>query len=140
MGREKDGYRENLELLNSRFSDMYILRRTHVMQVIGCKDVRTLFKNIPDGWTNQGIMKDHVARYMCGDSSKSKPDACRYPNAYYKNLDRLNKLFPSTDMLNKKQVAKAIGCTDRRTVKKSIPYNWAGNRISKVYVARYMCG
>ena len=41
MGREKDGYRENLELLNDRFPDHDLL-------------------------TMDEVMKTALARYMCG--------------------------------------------------------------------------
>lgn len=52
----------------------------------------------------------------------------------------LNTRFPNVDMLSQEQVMQVIGCADRRTLRRRLPGNWVGNRISKVYLARYMCG
>lgn len=64
----------------------------------------------------------------------------REKEGYRENLELLNERFPGEDMLNMTQVMQVIGCTDRRTMRKKIPKNWVGNRLSKVYLARYMCG
>lgn len=67
MGREKDGYRENLELLNNRFPSHDMLSMEEVLQVIGYADRRTLFKHIPvKNWSNRRLSKVFLARYMCG--------------------------------------------------------------------------
>ena len=64
----------------------------------------------------------------------------REKEGYRENLELLNERFPNVDMLNMVQVMAVIGCTDRRTLMRKIPNNWVGKRLSKVYLARYMCG
>lgn len=64
----------------------------------------------------------------------------REKEGYRENLEILNTRFPDVDMLSQEQVMQVIGCTDRRTLRRRIPKNWIGNRISKVFLARYMCG
>ena len=67
MGREKDGYRENLELLNTRFPDHDMLTMEQVMQVIGCVDRRTVRKYMGAHITpDNKLSKVFLARYMCG--------------------------------------------------------------------------
>lgn len=64
----------------------------------------------------------------------------REKEGYRENLEILNTRFPNVDMLNMNQVMCVIGCADRRTLMRKIPKNWVGNKLSKVYLARYMCG
>lgn len=64
----------------------------------------------------------------------------REKEGYRENLEILNTRFPNVDMLSQEQVMQVIGCADRRTLRRRLPGNWVGNRISKVYLARYMCG
>lgn len=64
----------------------------------------------------------------------------REKEGYRENLELLNERFPNHDMLSMDQVMVVIGCSDRRTLRNRIPKNWVGNRLSKVYLARYMCG
>lgn len=66
MAREKDGYRENLELLNNRFPMSDMLSMEQAMQVIGCTDRRTLKKYLGKHLVNKQISKVFLARYMCG--------------------------------------------------------------------------
>ncbi len=66
MAREKEGYRDNLELLNERFPNVDMLNMTQVMAVIGCTDRRTLMRKIPKNWVNGRLSKVFLARYMCG--------------------------------------------------------------------------
>ena len=66
MGREKDGYRENLELLNNRFPDHDLLTMEEVMQVTGYADRRTLLKHLGKNFVNHRLSKVFLARYMCG--------------------------------------------------------------------------
>lgn len=67
MGREKEGYRENLEILNTRFPDHDMLSMEEVMQVVGCVDRRTLRKLfIPKLCAYNRLNKVHLANYMCG--------------------------------------------------------------------------
>ena len=66
MAREKEGYRENLELLNNRFPEADMLSQEQVMQVIGCIDRRTLLRKIPNNWVGKRLSKVYLARYMCG--------------------------------------------------------------------------
>ena len=66
MAREKEGYRENLELLNNRFPNHDLLSMDEVMQVTGYSDRRTLLKHLGSYFINKKISKVFLARYMCG--------------------------------------------------------------------------
>lgn len=66
MAREKDGYRDNLEILNARFPDHDMLTMAQVMKVIGCTDRRTLMRKIPGNWVGNQLSKVYLARWMCG--------------------------------------------------------------------------
>lgn len=66
MAREKDGYRENLEILNIRFPDHDLLRIEEVMQVTGYTSKNTVLKHLGDKFVNKRISKVFLARYMCG--------------------------------------------------------------------------
>lgn len=66
MAREKEGYRENLELLNLRFPDHDLLTMEEVMQVTGYTDRRTLLKYMGKNFVNKRLSKVFLARYMCG--------------------------------------------------------------------------
>lgn len=66
MSRELDGYRDNLELLNSRFPDHDLLSVEEVLQVTGYTDRRTLMKHLGNYFINNRLSKVFLARYMCG--------------------------------------------------------------------------
>lgn len=66
MAGEKDGYRENLELLNIRFPKHDMLTLEDAMQVTGYTDRRTLRKHLGGHIINNRISKVFLARYMCG--------------------------------------------------------------------------
>lgn len=66
MAREKDGYRENLELLNTRFPDHDMLSIEEVMQVTGYTNRETVKKHLGAMFKNHRISKVFLARYMCG--------------------------------------------------------------------------
>lgn len=66
MAREKDGYRENLELLNTRFPEHDMLSMEQVMKVTGYADRRTLMKHLGQYFVNKRMSKVFLARYMCG--------------------------------------------------------------------------
>lgn len=66
MGREKDGYRENLELLNNRFPSHDMLSMEEVMTVTGYMDRRSIKKYLGQYFENNRISKVYLARYMCG--------------------------------------------------------------------------
>ena len=66
MSRERDGYRENLELINIRFPDHDLLSLEQAMQIIGYSDRRTLRKHLGRYIVNNRISKVYLARYMCG--------------------------------------------------------------------------
>ena len=66
MAREKDGYRENLELLNNRYPDHDLLSIDQAMVVTGYADRRTLQKHLGQYFVNNRISKVFLARYMCG--------------------------------------------------------------------------
>lgn len=64
----------------------------------------------------------------------------REKDGFRENLELLNNRFPSHDMLSMEEVMTVTGYTDRRSLKKYLGQHFANNRISKVYLARYMCG
>ena len=66
MAREKDFYRENLELLNARYPDHDMLSFDEVKTVMGWTDTRTIKKYFGKYITCERISKAALARYMCG--------------------------------------------------------------------------
>ena len=67
MAREKDGFRENLELLNIRFPDHDLLTVEEVSQVTGFRSRKTVLKYMGQHLIGSNrISKVHVARFMCG--------------------------------------------------------------------------
>lgn len=66
MGREKEGFRENLELLNTRFPDYDMLSVQDTMKVTGFKKRDTVLKHLGHFFVNGRISKAALARYMCG--------------------------------------------------------------------------
>ena len=57
---------------------------------------------------------------------------------YRNNLERLNELFPETEMLNVMQAAQVMGYKTRDTARRKLPFH--DRRISKATLARIMCG
>ena len=66
MAREKEFYRENLELLNTRFPDHDMLSLPEVKQVMGWNDTRTVKKYLGQYITRERICKTALAQFMCG--------------------------------------------------------------------------
>ena len=66
MPREKEGYRENLELLNIRFPDHDMLSIEEVMAVTGVSSRTTFSKYFGCNLVNKRLSKVFLARYMCG--------------------------------------------------------------------------
>jgi hypothetical protein len=66
MAREKEGYRDNLELLNLRFPNHDLLTFEEVMQVTGYTDRRSIRKYFGSQIINNRLSKVYLARYMCG--------------------------------------------------------------------------
>ena len=66
MAREKEGYRDNLELLNVRYPDHDMLTVEEVMQVTGIRTKDTVRKHLGQFYVNRRISKVALARYMCG--------------------------------------------------------------------------
>lgn len=66
MAREKDGYRENLELLNIRFPDYDMLTVEEVMRIMNVKSRKTVLKHLGPHFEANRISKVHVAKFMCG--------------------------------------------------------------------------
>lgn len=66
MAREKEGYRDNLELLNLRFPNHDLLTFEEVMQVTGYTDRRSIRKYFGSQIVNNRLSKVNLARYMCG--------------------------------------------------------------------------
>lgn len=66
MAREKECYRENLEILNIRFPDHDMLTIEEVMQVTGIRTKDTVRKHLGQFYVNRRISKAALAQYMCG--------------------------------------------------------------------------
>ncbi len=66
MAREKELYRENLELLNFRYPDHDMLSFDEVKRVMGWADTRTVKKYLGKYIIHEKICKSALARYMCG--------------------------------------------------------------------------
>lgn len=66
MSREKEFFRDNLELLNIRFPDHDMLTLDEVKQVIGWSDTRTLKKYLGKHIVNERVCKPALAKYMSG--------------------------------------------------------------------------
>ena len=66
MSREKDGYRENLEILNNRFPDHDLLTMAEVMVVTGYGSRNTVLKHLGTKFVGGRLSKAHLARWMCG--------------------------------------------------------------------------
>ena len=66
MAREKDGYRENLEILNRRFPEHEMLSIEQVMEVTGYRSRNTVLKHFGKQIVNNRLSKVYLARYMCG--------------------------------------------------------------------------
>lgn len=65
MAREHPDYRDNIELLNTRFPDYDMLTITDVMTVFGIKSRTTARKQFEFSENNR-ISKAAVAKRMCG--------------------------------------------------------------------------
>lgn len=66
MPREKEFYRENLEILNTRFPDHDMLTIEEIMQVTGYTSINTIRKIFGKMLVNRKLSKAALARYMCG--------------------------------------------------------------------------
>ena len=66
MAREKECYRENLEILNNRYPDHDMLTMEELMQVTGYKSINTVRKHFGKILVNKRISKAALARWMCG--------------------------------------------------------------------------
>lgn len=66
MAREKELYRENLEILNTRYPDHDMLSIDEIKSVTGFKSVNTVRKHFGKMLVNRRLSKAALARYMCG--------------------------------------------------------------------------
>lgn len=66
MSREKEGYRENLEILNLRFPDHDLLTMAEVMTVTGFSSRNTVLKHLGSKFVGNRLSKAFLARWMCG--------------------------------------------------------------------------
>ena len=66
MSREKEDYRANLEILNSRFPDHDMLGMNEIMQVTGFTSKTTIRKYFGAKMVGHRLSKAALARYMCG--------------------------------------------------------------------------
>lgn len=61
-------------------------------------------------------------------------------DGYRENMELLNNRYPDHDMLTMQEVKDVTGIRSKDTVLKYLGTKFAGNRLSKVYLARFMCG
>ena len=66
MAREKELFRDCLELLNSRYPDHDMLSFDEIKQVMGWTDTRTVKKYLGKHIVNERVCKPALARYMSG--------------------------------------------------------------------------
>lgn len=59
---------------------------------------------------------------------------------YRANLELLNFRFPDHDMLSMEEVMQVTGFKKRDTILKHLGSSFVNKRLSKVALARYMCG
>jgi hypothetical protein len=59
---------------------------------------------------------------------------------YRDNLELLNRRFPDYDMLSLEEVAQVLNHKTTKTTKKLLGAGFVDRRLSKVKLARYMCG
>lgn len=59
---------------------------------------------------------------------------------YRDNLELLNRRYPECDMLNVEQIMQITGYKTHRSVNKHFGDGLVCGRISKVKMARWMCG
>ena len=59
---------------------------------------------------------------------------------YRENLELLNLRFPDHDLLSMDEVLAATGYKSKNTILKHLGDKFVNKRISKVYLALYMCG
>lgn len=59
---------------------------------------------------------------------------------YRNNIELLNLRFPDHDMLSIEEVMQVTGFKKRDTVLKYLGGSFVNRRLSKVALARYMCG
>lgn len=65
MGKEKEGYRDNIEQLNRIYPSHEALSLDEVAQVLNCSK-KTVQRNLGHLMVHRKIMKTALARYMCG--------------------------------------------------------------------------
>lgn len=61
-------------------------------------------------------------------------------DGFRENLELLNQRFPDRDMLSAQDVMATLGVKTQDTVRKHLGDKIVNNRISKIFLARYMCG
>ena len=66
MGRELEGYRDNIAQLNRLFPDYEMLSLREVMQVLNYSDPRPVKKYLGSKFVNGKLSKTALARYMSG--------------------------------------------------------------------------
>lgn len=66
MGRELEGYRDNIAQLNRLFPDYEMLSLKEVMQVLNYSDPRSVKKFLGRKFVNGKLSKTALARYMSG--------------------------------------------------------------------------
>lgn len=64
----------------------------------------------------------------------------REKEEYRENIEQLNRLFPDREMLTVPETMQILGYGSKNTVKKYLGAKMVNGKISKVALARYMCG
>lgn len=60
---------------------------------------------------------------------------------YRENLELLNNRFPDHDLLTIEEIKQVTGFSSRNTILKHLgKHIIGGSRISKVFLAKFMCG
>ena len=62
----------------------------------------------------------------------------REKECYRENIEQLNRLFPTYEMLSLPEVMQVLNCKSPKTVRKHLGEKFVNGKLSKV--ARYMCG
>lgn len=62
----------------------------------------------------------------------------REKEGYRDNIEQLNRLYPSHEMLTQAEVAQVLNCSTR-TVRRWLGSKFINGKLCKTTLARYMC-
>ena len=63
----------------------------------------------------------------------------REKEGYRDNIEQLNRLYPSHEVLSLEEVAQVLNCS-KKTVQRNLGHLMIRRKIMKTALARYMCG